>query len=73
MAETDRRSCKEFELCLQSGVHFFLKLSPSNVELGLNQKQLATRVQRFVHLCEESHGIRDFMHHPERQNEIDMG
>ena len=43
------------------------------MEPGLNQKQLAISLQRFVHLREESHGIRDFMHHPERQNEIDVG
>ncbi len=73
MAETDCGSCKEFEFCLQGGVHFFFKVSPSNVELGLNQKQPAIRIQRVVHLREESHGIRDFMHHPERQNEIDAG
>ncbi len=73
MAEADCGSCKEFECCLQGGAHFFFKVSPSYVELGLYQKQPAVRIQRFVHLREECDGVRDFMDHPERQNEIDVG
>ena len=73
MAETDCGSRKEFECCLQGGAHFFFKVSPSYVELGLYQKQPAVRIQRFVHLREECDGVRDFMDHPERQNEIDVG
>ena len=72
MTETNRGTYKEFEVCLQGRVHFFFKVSPSNMELGLNQKQLALGLQRFVYLCEESRSIWDFMHHPERQNEIDL-
>jgi hypothetical protein len=73
MTETNRGTRKKFEFCFQGGVHLLFEISPSNVEFGLCQKQLAVLTQRFVKVCEEGRDIRDFMRHPERQNEIDSG
>src|ERR1051325_1648677 len=68
--ETNRGLCDELKSRRQGCVEFLFKKSASNMQLWFNQEQSALRIQGCVHLAEEGRGVRNFMHHPERQNEI---